>query len=80
MNSVLYFYFSICIDLNWHKQKKKIIKKKNKEIKLIVFVKKKKQIPFFVELKYWFSRGKIENERRLRYKYNKLKINYCKYY
>lgn len=78
MNSVLYFYFSICIDLNWHKQKKKI-KKKNKEIKLIVFV-KKKQIPFFVELKYWFSRGKIENERRLRYKYNKLKINYCKYY
>lgn len=77
MTSVLYFYFSICIDLNWHKQKKKI-KKKNKEIKLKYLF--KKQIPFFVEWKYWFSRGKIENERRIRYKYKKLKINYCKYY
>lgn len=75
MNSVLYFYFSICINLNWHKHtqknKEKKIKKSNYSICL------KKQIPFFVELKYWFPREKKLNifsikwknwNERLRYK------------
>lgn len=50
MNSVLYFYFSICIDLNWHKQK---IKNKEKKLRNQTnSICLKKQIPFFVELKY----------------------------